>query len=68
MYKDGTRIKLVYTNDPYTNLVPGDEGTITGYSNSRYAGLQVWVKWDNGSTLSMLPNDGDMFEILSVPK
>jgi len=66
MYKEGTRIKLVYTKDPYTNLKPGDTGIITGHAMMPFdMGMQVYVKWDNGSALAMLPSDGDRFKIIS---
>ncbi|MCL2499304.1 MAG: DUF4314 domain-containing protein [Defluviitaleaceae bacterium] len=29
-YPQGTRVKLISMNDPYTNLKPGDWGFVTG--------------------------------------
>ena len=56
-YKIGDRVALVYTDDPHTNLNPGDTGTVNGgntdLNNPHFS--QIWVKWDNGSSLSMLP-------------
>lgn len=55
----GTRIELVYTNDPYTKLKPGDKGTIRFENEDSIA-----VMWDCGSSLSMRECDGDRFKIL----
>jgi len=46
----GRRIRLVHTDDPYTNLQPGAEGTVEFVDD---AGT-VHVKWDDGSTLGMI--------------
>ena len=54
------RIRLVSTDDPYTKLRPGDTGTCTGVSGQTGA---VFVRWDSGSTLSLL--DGiDVWEVV----
>lgn len=45
------RVRLVSTDDPYTRLKPGDEGTIAFIDD---AGT-VHIDWDNGSTLSLVP-------------
>lgn len=55
----GKRIKLIRMEDPYTNLKNGDEGTINGIDDMG----NVLVKWDNGSSLSILP-EIDEYEIL----
>lgn len=47
----GTRIELVWTDDEYTSLVPGDRGTVTGRGPDP---LQLWVDWDNGSSLALI--------------
>ncbi|MFM9538610.1 DUF4314 domain-containing protein [Streptomyces turgidiscabies] len=55
-YKRGDRIALVHTTDSYTELKPGDEGTVHRFD----AGLSILsVDWDSGSNLSMLLDDGD---------
>lgn len=51
--REGTRIALVHTADPYTDLRPGDEGTIRferwdGFANT------IAVAWDRGSGLMLL--------------
>ena len=52
----GDRVALEHTTDPYTRLRPGDEGTVTTYDPQLG---QLGVRWDTGSTLSMLLLDGD---------
>ena len=61
---EGRRIKLLYSDDPYTKLTQGDMGTI------RYVRLDdLWgdttiaVNWDSGSTLSLIENK-DNFVII----
>ena len=53
------RIRLIHMEDEYTNLTEGDEGTITGVDGIG----QIMVKWDNGSTLSIIPGI-DKYEII----
>ena len=58
----GDRVALEHTGDPDTRLRPGDEGTVTRYD----PGLgQLDVRWDSGSTLSMLLNDGDRVRLIT---
>ncbi len=56
VYRRGQRVVLIRTNDPYTDLRPGDTGTVHHHDAQLNA---VDIDWDNGSTLSMLLNDGD---------
>ena len=51
--RPGTRITLVYTSDPYSDLQPGAEGTVM-FTDSIGT---VHVAWDNGSTLGMVPQE-----------
>jgi Domain of unknown function (DUF4314) len=53
----GDRVELVATDDPYTRLRPGDRGTVTGVREVPEP--TIHVQWDNGSTLSVLPEAGD---------
>ena len=54
----GDRIKLVTTDDPYTRLKSGDEGTVTFVGPEQDGGIQIGVKWDMESRLSMIiPTD-----------
>ena len=61
MAKLGDRVELVYTSDPYTNLKRGDRGEVTFID-----GLgTVSIKWDNGSTLGMIPGE-DVFKVVEA--
>jgi hypothetical protein len=57
----GDRVRLVHTNDPWTRLRPGTEGTVTTVADA-LGHQQIWVAWDNGSRLAMIPDDGDQIE------
>lgn len=48
-YKPGTRIRLVYMNDPYETVPQGTIGVVTGVDD---AGT-VHTVWSNGSTLGI---------------
>jgi hypothetical protein len=50
-----------HTNDPYTELEPGDEGTVEGY---RPLVGQLVVDWDSGCRLVLWPDAGDIVERL----
>ena len=53
----GQRIRMIHMNDPYP-IEPDTTGTITSVD-----GLgQIRVKWDNGRTLSVIPEE-DKFVI-----
>jgi hypothetical protein len=61
-FQRGDRVALERTGDPHTRLRPGDEGTVTRYD----PGLgQLDVRWDSGSTLSMLLHDGDRVRLIA---
>jgi len=61
-YQRGDRVALVRTDDPDTRLRPGDQGTVTRW-DPRHG--QLNVRWDSGSTLAMLPGDGDQVRLLT---
>jgi hypothetical protein len=48
------RIRLVHTSDQYTKLQTGDMGTIISESTDPWGDIVVSVKWDNGSSLSLI--------------
>lgn len=48
------------SSDPYTKLVFGDEGEVTTVDDLG----TVHIKWDNGSTLGMITEEGDRFQII----
>jgi hypothetical protein len=56
-FHPGDRVDLVATDDPYTRLRPGDQGTVTGVRD--FPEPTIDVQWDNGSILSILPGAGD---------
>jgi len=49
-YPRGTRIELVSMNDPYSNLKPGDQGTVEFIDDIG----TIFSNWDNGSTLGVV--------------
>lgn len=48
-FPQGCRVELVYMNDPYTKLVPGERGTVTCVDDVG----SIHVQWDCGSTLGV---------------
>lgn len=46
----GDRVRLIYTNDPYTELRSGAMGTVDFIDDMG----TVFVKWDDGSALGLL--------------
>ena len=57
----GQRIELIRTIDPYTDLKPGDRGTVMNVTELPYEDtpFKVWVHWDSGSTLGILEGHDD---------
>lgn len=49
----GKRVELLDTTDPYTELKPGDTGTVELVDDSG----TVFVQWDDGSTLGLIPGE-----------
>ena len=49
-YPAGTRVELIQMNDPYTSLVPGDQGTVSDIDDTG----TVFVNWDKGSSLGLV--------------
>lgn len=53
----GDRVELLRCDDPYTRLERGSKGTVTGTSGPlKFMNneVQIHVKWDDGSTLSLI--------------
>jgi hypothetical protein len=61
-FAPGDRVELVATNDPYTHLRPGDCGTVTNVTDRPEPTIDI--AWDNGSTLAILPDAGDLVRLL----
>ena len=59
MFKKGDRIQLVSTTDSFTNLKPGDKGTVRLIDDLK----TVHINWDNGSSLGMVPNEDVIIKI-----
>ena len=56
----GKRVRFLRSSDPYTKLQNGDEGVVTTVDDFG----TVHIKWDNGSTLGMITEEGDRFQIV----
>jgi hypothetical protein len=54
-YPAGSRIELISMDDPWTNLKPGDLGTVVGVDDAG----QIMMKWDRGSNLSLIPGEDE---------
>lgn len=52
MYPQGTRVKLIEMNDPYSSLTPGEKGTVSMIDDMG----TIFVDWDSGSTLGIVYN------------
>lgn len=46
-YTPGCRVELIAMDDPYSSLIPGEQGTVQFVDSTG----TVFVKWDSGSTL-----------------
>lgn len=55
----GKRVRIIRLEDPYTRLKSGDEGTISYIDDSG----SIFVDWDSGSKLALLP-DLDEYEFI----
>jgi hypothetical protein len=65
---DGTRIQLIAMPDDPNPVPAGSLGTVSGGSvigGGKSAWSQIWVKWDNGRSLS-LSVPPDQFEIVEA--
>jgi hypothetical protein len=56
----GKRIRLNYTNDPYTELRQGDEGVVDYVDDFG----TLFVKWDKGSRLGLVAEAGDRWTVI----
>ena len=55
----GKRIELISTTDPYTELKPGDLGTVDFVDDMG----TIHINWDNGSQLGLVPGE-DQYKIV----
>jgi len=51
----GDRVRLVRTDDGFTNLRRGDEGTVNLIDDFG----TIHVKWDRGNHLGLIPGEDD---------
>jgi hypothetical protein len=56
----GKRVRLRFTNDPYTELKAGDEGVADHVDDDG----TLFVKWDSGSSLGLNAEFGDRWVVL----
>lgn len=64
MPSEGDRVELVHTSDQYTNLSPGDRGTVTDIdvdppeiTPNNQPVRKYWVDWDDGGKLAMIEGE-----------
>ena len=55
----GDRVELIHTSDAYTNLAPGDRGTVRFIDDMG----TVHIDWDRGSSLGLVPGE-DRFKVV----
>ena len=59
-YPTGCRVELTYMNDPFNSrLFPGEFGTVVCVDDLG----TIHVKWDNGSTLGVIPGEDSCVRI-----
>lgn len=58
----GKRVRLIYCSDPYTLLRAGAEGTVQLIDDIG----TVHVLWDDGSSLGLIEDEGDLFSVIEV--
>ena len=49
--KAGDRVELVFINDTWTDLKPGNKGTVYKIDENQEL---IWIDWDNGEQLALL--------------
>ncbi len=54
-YPAGTRIRLNHMDDPYAPVPPGTTGSVAYVDDAG----NVHMKWDNGRSLSLIPDEDD---------
>lgn len=59
MTEVGDRVELVSTDDEFTRLRPGEQGTVTFVDSLG----TVHVQWDSGSSLGLVPGHDQFREV-----
>jgi hypothetical protein len=62
MYPKGTRIELIYMQDPYSPVPDGTKGTVECVDDMG----TIHMKWDNGRTLGLIPGEDSFRKIKEV--
>lgn len=57
--RPNNRIELDHMDDPYTKLKPGDRGTVAFIDGIG----QIHIKWDNGSSLALIPGEDQFHKV-----
>lgn len=64
----GARVELIRVDDPYTELRPGDRGTVQRlHPADAIGGRRLDVAWDSGSRLTLLLDEGDAVRLIREP-
>lgn len=62
--RKGDRIRLTHMGSDPDPMKPGEEGEVIGWNNGGDPRFhQLWVKWDSGRGLSLLPGQ-DRWEVI----
>jgi len=56
----GDRVRLIRINDPWSRTPKGTEGTVSLVDDMG----TVHVRWDDGSAIGLIAEDGDLWEII----
>lgn len=64
----GSRVRLIHTDDLYTDLKPGAMGTVNDITevdldNGIPCFRQIWVDWDSGSKLALIEGKDEYAEV-----
>ena len=57
-----TRVRLIKTDDPYTELVSGSLGTKIYEHTDPWGAINIGVKWDGGSSLKLISGEDEWEE------
>jgi hypothetical protein len=58
-YPKGTRLELISMEDPYAPIESGTQGTVEFVDDMG----QIHMRWDNGRTLALIPNEDEFKEV-----
>ena len=59
VYSSGTRVEFVSMDDPYSQLKPGDQGTVIAVDDIG----TIHIAWDCGSTLGAVYGEDEIRRI-----